>query len=143
MSSSKFRSLVSAARRVGSTLTAWSQDPAGFERLARGALLAHGIVRKTTIEMLGEEPTADDIEASIHVPEDAPLRPSIEIAAAKAAQRAYIASNRDLKAALAEWRRITRPQAGSPPPTNFISRAVAQNNAAATKPPRRRRSFGL
>jgi hypothetical protein len=82
---------------------------------ARSTKLAHmeiayfATVRRVVADVLGAEPDANAIDRAytrwLHWSD----RPSLKVAAARAARAAYCKSGRDLAAALAEWRRVMQP----------------------------------
>jgi len=105
--------LVSAATRVGVTLEAWaSLKDRRSVKMARCEMEYFAVARQLTADALGGEPTANAIDGAYRRWLTWADRPSLKVAAAKAARKGYCASNGDLMTALREWRRVMQPPAG-------------------------------
>jgi hypothetical protein len=105
--------LVSAATRVGATLETWAKlKDHRSVKMARCEINYFGVARQLTADAFGGEPDANTIDGAYRQWLTWADRPSLKVAAAKAARKAYRASDGDLLRALHEWRRLMRPPSG-------------------------------
>jgi hypothetical protein len=105
--------LVSAATRVGATLETWAKlKDRRSVKMARCEINYFGVARQLTADAFSGEPDANAIDGAYRQWLTWEDRPSLKVAAAKSARKAYRASDGDLLKALHEWRRVMRPPSG-------------------------------